>query len=534
MDAALWIGLVALLIGVLLGYLGATARWKARLTGERALAQQRAESLEKERADWEARTGEARDALQAAEQARQAAEREGQEALRRQEAVAARLEEREQQVQELRREAETFKEGLEALRSEARSLQERLAREEEQRGATEKLMRQKEADFQDLAQRFQNDFQVLADRIFEAKDKAFREKSKADMDALLKPLQDKLGSFHEAVQASDRRRVAESSQLKEQIKHLSELNETMRAEANSLTNALKGDSKVQGDWGEVILERLLESSGLERDREYTVQTSQRTEDGRQLRPDVVLHLPDQKNLVIDAKVSLTAYERYASTKEGPARDLQAKAHLESLRQHVRGLSDKNYTQLYGIDGVDFVLLFIPIEPAFSLALRQQEDFFLEAFRRNVVLVTPSTLLATLRTIAQVWRQEKQHKNVARIAEEAGKLHDKFVGLLEDMERLGRQFGTAQKTYDGALKKLSTGTGNLVGRVDRLRVLGAKAQKQIPDAFKDAAAVDPEAEAADLELEQGEDSADAADAENGAARGSGASTGSPSGEGLFGP
>lgn len=400
-------------------------------------------------------------------------------------AAEARLEERDARLEALRREAETVDQRMEALRAEHGALQERLAREETLRAESEKRIREKEADFADLSARFRAEFQNLAHEIFEAKDKAFREKSGRELDTLLKPLREKLTGFQELVQETDRRRLTEATQLKEQIKQLSELNETMRAEAVSLTNALKGDSKVQGDWGEVILERLLERSGLERGREYTVQNSMRTEDGRQLRPDVVLHLPDDKHLVIDAKVSLTAYERYAGAEEGPARDAQAKAHLESLRAHVKGLSEKNYTQLYGLDGVDFVLLFIPVEPAFSLALRQQEDFYLEAFRQNVVLVTPSTLLATLRTIAQVWRQEKQHRNVALIADEAGKLHDKFTLLLEDLERLGKQFETAQKTYEGTMNKLATGRGNLVGRVDRLRVLGAKARKEMPEAFRAA-------------------------------------------------
>ena len=379
--------------------------------------------------------------------------------------------------------AEESKQTAEAARE---SIGRDLLREQTERQAMERRMAEREAEFKVMGQRFQAEFENLANRIFDEKDKVFRERSAKAMDDAVKPLRDKLGEFQKTVTETERHRIEQSAALKEQIKSLSQLNETMRGEAANLTKALKGDSKVQGNWGEMILERLLEKSGLERDREYSVQGAATTDEGRRLMPDVVLHLPDDKHLVIDAKVSLTAYERYIAADDESSQDKYAKAHVDSLRAHIKGLSAKNYPQLYGLKSVDFVLLFVPVEPAFSLAMRNRDELFMEAFQQNVVLVTPTTLLATLRTIAHVWKQEKQSQNVVRIAEEAGRLHDKFAGLLSDLDRLGGQMQTANKTYDGAMKKLSEGTGNLVGRVDKLRKLGASAKKPLPPAWRERA------------------------------------------------
>ena len=253
----------------------------------------------------------------------------------------------------------------------------------------------------------------------------------------------------------------------------------MSKDATNLTKAIKGDSKVQGGMGEIILERVLERSGLMKDREYFVQESFTSEDGRRRQPDVIIKLPEGKNIIIDSKMSLTDYERYFSAENEEEQLLALKSHVQSIKRHIKQLSEKNYHNVYNIGSLDFVLMFIPIEPAFGLAVHYDNELFAEAFERNIVIVSTSTLLATLKTIASIWRQEKQNQNAQEIARQSGALYDKFVGLVEDLIEIGKKMDMSKKSYESAMKKLSLGTGNLVGRAEKIKELGAKTTKTLP-------------------------------------------------------
>ena len=271
------------------------------------------------------------------------------------------------------------------------------------------------------------------------------------------------------------------SALKEQLLGLKDLNQQMTKEATNLTKALKGDSKMQGNWGELVLERVLEKSGLEKDREYFVQQNFTRADGSRVLPDVVLHLPDNKRMIIDSKVSLTDYERFVNADE-EHRPQFLKAHVNSIRRHVDQLSEKNYQDLYDMESPDFVLLFIPIEPAFAVAINHDNSLYNKAFEKNIVIVTPSTLLATLRTIDTMWNNEKQQQNAIEIAKQAGALYDKFEGLVKDLTGVGKKLDDAKKDYSSAMNKLVDGRGNLITSVEKLKKLGAKAKKALPEAI----------------------------------------------------
>lgn len=274
-----------------------------------------------------------------------------------------------------------------------------------------------------------------------------------------------------------------NSSLGEQLKNLRELNQQITKEAENLTRALKGDTKTQGNWGEFILESILEKSGLVKGQEFIVQESATLEGGR-LRPDVVVKLPDNKNIIIDSKVSLLAYEQSVNAADETDREQNLKAHVQSVKNHIRQLSGKDYQKLYGVEGLDFILMFIPIEPAFSAALQAETDLFNQAYEKQIVLVSPSTLLATLRTIANIWRYEYQNRNVLEIARQAGDMYDKFVNFTEDLVKLGQQMDTTKKTYGDAMNKLVDGTGNLVRRAEKLKELGAKTSKQMNEKLLD--------------------------------------------------
>ena len=338
-------------------------------------------------------------------------------------------------------------------------------------GRIESLNEAKEA----LTSQFKN----LANEILEDKSKRFTEQNVASLDALLKPLQTKLSEFKEQVNISYGNEARERFALKSEIERLSNLNLKMSDETRSLTQALKGDSKVQGDWGEMVLESILESSGLRKGEEYLVQDSHTQADGSRLQPDVVVKLPEGRSLVIDSKVSITAYARHAQTSDPASADKELAAHIQSLRQHIQGLSGKNYSSLYGIGSVDFVLMFVPIEPAFLLALKTAPNLYQEALAKNIVLVCPSTLMATLRTVAHLWRQDQQNRNALEIAKQCGTLYDKFVGFVEDLEKLGQRLDQAQSSYHDAYSKLKSGKGNLIRTAEKVRELGVKPNKNLP-------------------------------------------------------
>lgn len=340
---------------------------------------------------------------------------------------------------------------------------------------------EQKAEVEKLQERFQKEFENLANKILDEKSNKFTSQNKENLDAILKPLQEKIKSFEEKVENTQKESVGMHASLKEQLLNLKELNQQMTNEATNLTRALKGDSKMQGNWGELVLERVLEKSGLEKDREYFVQQSFLRDDGTRVMPDVVLHLPDSKKMIIDAKVSLVDYERFVNATE-EERPQYLKAHVNSIRKHVEQLSAKNYQDLYDIESPDFVLMFIPIEPAFAIAINDDNSLYNKAFEKNIVIVTPSTLLATLRTIDSMWNNEKQQQNALEIAKQAGSLYDKFEGLYNDLIGIGKKLDGAKSDYSSAMNKLVDGRGNLISSVQKLKKMGAKAKKELPEAI----------------------------------------------------
>lgn len=350
-------------------------------------------------------------------------------------------------------------------------------KETEQLNLIEKLKSQKE-EVQNLQEKFAFEFKNLANEIFEEKSKKFTDQNKVNLSDILKPLGEKITEFEKKVEQTNKESIERNSALKEQILGLKELNIQITKEAENLTKALKGDTKSQGNWGEFILESILEKSGLEKGREYFVQESKTDESGRRFQPDVVVKLPDNKNIIVDSKVTLTGYERFVNEDEEALKDGHLKSHLLAIRSHIKNLSVKNYQQLYGVNSLDFVLMFIPIEPAFILGVQADNNIFSEAYDKNIVIVSPSTLIATLRTIANIWKNEYQNRNSIEIAQQSGALYDKFVAFTEDLIKVGRNLDATQKEYTEAMKKLSEGKGNLVKRAEKIKQLGANAGKSL--------------------------------------------------------
>ena len=344
----------------------------------------------------------------------------------------------------------------------------------------------KQLEIETLNQRLVLEFKNIAQEIVENKGRVITEESHKNISALLNPLKEKIESFEAKVSQSHLDAMKDNSALRQQLETLSTLNVSIGKEAQNLVNALKGNTKTQGNWGEMILEKILEKSGLERDREYRVQVSMLNDDNRRVQPDVVVMLPDNKSIVIDSKVSLIAYELCCSTDDDTTRKNALVDHVASLRNHIKILSEKRYERLYELNSVDFVLMFVPIESAFALAVQENNELWAEAFEKNIVIVSTSTLLATLRTVAGIWRQEKSHRNALEIARQSGDVYDKFVGFMEDLQRVGNGLATAQRNYDEAYKKLYTGRGNVVKRLDELKRLGASASKALPQPVLDRA------------------------------------------------
>ena len=340
--------------------------------------------------------------------------------------------------------------------------------------ATEKL-----ALLEAARSEFGHQFQLLANTILEEKSKKFTEQNQVNLGGILLPLQEKIKEFQTQVADTYDKDSKERLTLKNEIERLATLNGKISEDAINLTQALKGNNKTQGIWGEMVLETVLESSGLRRGEEYQVQNSFEREEGGLHRPDVIIHLPEQRHMIVDAKMSLVAYERYVSATNDEERAESLKQHLVSVRAHIKGLSDKNYQTLTGLKAPDFVMLFIAVEPAFMLAFSHDQSLFNDALAKNVLLVSPSTLLANLRTIAYIWRQEQQNRNAQEIAQQCAKLYDKFVGFVEDLDDVGRKLGQTQKSFDDAKSKLSTGRGNLIRQAEQVKNLGVKPTKNLP-------------------------------------------------------
>ncbi len=347
-----------------------------------------------------------------------------------------------------------------------------------------KLKDQKE-DVEKLQEKFTKDFELLANKIFEDKSSKFTNQNKENIKDILEPLKEKIEKFEKKVTDTQEKNVGMHSALKEQLDQIKDLNTQMSKEANNLTKALKGDSKTQGDWGETQLELLLEKANLTKNIHFTTQGGYRDEEGKLKKPDFIINLPDNRHLIIDSKVSLTAYESYFSEEEESKKEVYLKKHIDSLRKHFKDLGDKKYDALYEINSPDYVLMFVPIEPALLLALNKADKLYLEALDKNVVLVSTSTLLATLSTVSSMWRQENQKRNVIEIAKQAGALYDQFVNLTDDLIKVGNQLKTVQGSYDTSMKKL-TGRGNLIRKVEKIKKLGATTSKNMNQNLLDRA------------------------------------------------
>ena len=353
--------------------------------------------------------------------------------------------------------------------------------EENNKNLSEKLEIQK-SEIEELQKKFTTEFENIANKILKQNTIDFASSNQKNIGDLLNPLKEKIDVFEKKVQETYDKELRDNISLKEEVKKLFELNQKISEEANNLTKALKSDTKKQGNWGEIILERVLERSGLVKGQEYEVQSSVRNEQGDMIRPDVVVNLPESKHIVVDSKVSLLAYDSFVNSEDPIAKEKFLKQHIFSIKNHIKELSDKNYQNAILFDSPDFVLLFMPIESAFSLAIQQDVDLFNFAWEKKIVIVSPSTLLATLRTVASIWKHEKQTKNALEIARQSGSLYDKFVNFLSDLEKIGTQLDTVQKTYNEAHKKISSGSGNLITKTQRIKELGAKTSKSIPEKY----------------------------------------------------
>ena len=344
----------------------------------------------------------------------------------------------------------------------------------------QKLLDSQKEEITKMQEVAKTEFQNLANKILEEKTLKFTEQNQQNLKNILNPLQEKITDFEKKVENTHKESIDYHAALRQQIIGLKDLNVQMSKETVNLTKALKGDSKIQGNWGELVLERVLEKSGLEKGREYKIQKSFVTEEGNRVQPDVVINLPDGKKMIVDSKVSLTAYEKYINEDEEEQKSAFLKEHVNSLKRHVEQLGNKNYQHLYEMESPDFVLLFIPIEPAFAIALNEDTQLYNKAFEKNIVIVTPSTLLATLRTIDSMWTNQKQQDNAIEIARQAGALYDKFEGFVTDLVKIGKKMDEAKTEYEGAMNKLVDGRGNLITSVQKLKIMGAKAKKSLPD------------------------------------------------------
>lgn len=393
--------------------------------------------------------------------------------------LSERLEGREAKIGELELQLSNLSGTLEQERANLNSTREQISRlettlTEQQHQAEEKLNLLKEAK-----ESLHDGFKNLANEIFESKQKEFKVQSKEQLSGVLDPLHERIKSFEKRVEQTYSNEAKERFSLVKEVKNLQELNSRIAQDAVNLTNALKGENKTQGIWGEMVLEKVLENSGLEKGREYEIQVSLKQDDGKRYQPDAIVHLPEGKDVIVDSKVSLTAYERYCSADDDVERKEALKAHTLSIRSHIKDLASKDYQNLEGVRTLDYVLLFVPIESAFSLATQEDAGLYSDALSRHIAIVTPSTLLATLRTIQNMWRVEQQNKNAEEIADRAGKLYDKFVSFVSDLELIGSRLESTQGAYQDAYNKLASGRGNLVKRAEDMKTLGAKASKSLP-------------------------------------------------------
>jgi len=416
--------------------------------------------------------------------------------------LAERLQGKDEELQLLQHDLRTSTSRESELQQSNSALREQLARLQSELSAERQKFDEKLALLENAREQMSLQFKQLASEILEDKSKRFTASNQENIAQILKPLQEKIQLFEKRVEETYDRESKERFSLAREIKNLQELNSRISEDAVNLTNALKGDNKAQGTWGEMILESILEKSGLVKGREYEVQVSLKAPDGRRSQPDVIVHMPEAKDIVIDAKVSLKAYESFCSEDDPTRKADYLRQHIQSIRNHVKLLSAKDYQNLGGVNSLDFILLFMPVEAAFSVAAQQDTELFIDAFEKNIIIVGPSTLLTTLRTVQNIWRMAQQNQNALEIASRAGALYDKFVGFVGDLEDVGGKLEATRKSYDLAHNKLLSGRGNLIGRVEKLKKLGAKTSKQHKRELLQSAELADEQEAlADPEDEQ---------------------------------
>ncbi|MEC4113145.1 DNA recombination protein RmuC [Myroides pelagicus] len=389
-------------------------------------------------------------------------------------------------IEQLKAEKKQIEEQAELLRLDNQELIARISIRDTEYTHLKDRLEQQQKETLALQDKFTIEFENLANKILEEKSDKFTKQNKVSLETLLSPLNEKIQLFEQRVEQTHKESIDYHAALRQQIFGLQQMNLKMSEETLNLTKALKGDNKLQGNWGEMILESVLEKSGLEKGREYHTQQNYTTEQGSRLQPDVVINLPDNRHMVIDSKVSLVAYEQYVNAVDPNTQKQHLNDHLISLNRHITNLSDKNYHELYKGTSPDFVLLFIPIETAFSIAINTDNTLYTKAFEKNIVIVTPSTLLATLRTIESMWSQRKQQENAYEIAKQAGLLYDKFVGLINDLTRIGKKLEDTKQEYESAFNKLSEGKGNLLSSVQKLKDMGAKAKKSLDTPLLDKA------------------------------------------------
>ena len=379
---------------------------------------------------------------------------------------------------EFRKTESSLKEEIKEIQSRKSEIEIALAKEESKSDNLEEKLLEQKQELEKLQEKFTKEFENMANKILDEKSEKFTKSNKENIDNILDPLNKKIKEFEEKVVKSQQENFGLHAALKQQLLDLRSQNLKITQEAENLTKALKGDSKMQGNWGEVILTRILEKSGLTKDREYTLQDSFKDEEGKRYQTDVLIHLPDGKKMIVDSKVSIVHFERYVSEEDEKQREIYLKQHIDSIKRHIEELSKKNY-QLLIDESPDTVFMFIPTEPAFAIASAFEPNLYEDAFVKDVIIVTPSTLLAALKLVDNLWKNDKQKRFAIEIATEAGKLYDSFTNLTDELLKIGNQIGTVQNTYQSTMKKL-TGRGNLIKRVEKLKSLGAKASKSIDD------------------------------------------------------
>ncbi|MEJ2194073.1 MAG: DNA recombination protein RmuC, partial [Ignavibacteriaceae bacterium] len=394
---------------------------------------------------------------------------------------SAKLEERNRITDQHNKESETL---LNEEREKVLQLNSKLSSLQADYSNLQTKLSEQKVEVEKLQEKFTKEFENLANKIFDEKTSKFSEQSKSNLQEILDPLKERITEFQNKVEESNKESIDRNAALRQQLTSLKEMNLQMSTDAQNLVKALKGDTKAQGDWGEIQLERILERSGLRKGEEYVVQESYSDESGSRKRPDVIVNLPEEKKIIIDSKVSLVDYERFVSAENDEQSNMHLKSFIGSVKKHVKELSGKNYQGLFDHGSLDFVLMFVPIEPAFSLAVQYGDNLYVEAYDKNIIIVSPTTLLATLRTIANIWKQEHQNQNVLEIAKQSGALYDKFVGFVDDLVDVGSRMDQAKKSYVTAMNKLTDGSGNLVNRAEKIKLLGAKTSKSLPQSILD--------------------------------------------------